>query len=32
MKLTVMHVGFGAAALAGLILAYIGHPGGADAL
>lgn len=26
MKLSVMHVGFGGAALAGLILAYIGHP------
>ena len=26
MKLSVMHVGFGGAALAGLILAFIGHP------
>ena len=26
MKLSVMHVGFGGAVLAGLILAYIGHP------
>lgn len=27
MKLSVMHVGFGGAVLAGLILAFIGHPG-----
>ena len=26
MKLSVMHVGFGGAVLAGLILAFIGHP------
>jgi hypothetical protein len=27
MQLSVMHVGFGGAVLAGLILAFIGHPG-----
>jgi cytochrome c5 len=27
MKLSVMHVGFGGAILAGLLLAFIGHPG-----
>ena len=30
MQLSVMHVGFGGAALAGLILAFIGHPGTAN--